>query len=221
MIFSAAPKPRGTQPEKGTKMTTTPAHRTARSPRAMKIAGIASIPVALIVAGVLVGGASYSAFNATTSTPTNNWSAGTVALSDNDQGVALFTATNLAPGATGTKDITVTSTGSLASTVKLYGTNASTTNGLSSYIDLTITEGTGSGASFTPLASGSNVYTGTLAAFASTDTSYANGITAWAPAGGGTDARTFRINYTLEGATPNTAQAGTTALGFTWEAQNN
>jgi len=190
--------------------------------RAMRIAGIASIPAALIVAGVLVGGASYSAFSATTSTPTNNWSAGTVALSDDDQGVALFNAANLTPGATGTKDITVTSSGSLASTVKLYGTQAATTKGLSSYIDVTITEGTGTGASFTPLAAGSNVYTGTLADFASARTDYANGITAWTPTGGSTsDARTFEIKYTLDAATPNTAQGGTAALGFTWEAQNN
>lgn len=190
--------------------------------RAMRIAGIAAIPAALVVAGVLVGGASYSAFSATTSTPTNNWSAGTVALSNDGQGVALFTASNLQPGSTATKDITVTSTGSLASTVKLYGTQAATTNALSSYVDLTITEGTGTGTSFTPLASGSTVYTGTVADFGSARTNFSNGITAWTPAGGSTsDARTFRISYTLDAATPNTAQGGTAALGFTWEAQNN
>lgn len=193
-----------------------------RNSRAMKIAGIASIPAALVVAGVLVGGASYSAFSATTSTATNNWSAGTVALSNDSQGVALFTASNLAPGSTGTKDITVTSSGTLASTVKLYGTQAATTNALSSYVDLTVTEGTGTGTSFTPLASGANIYTGTLADFGSNRTDFANGVTAWAPAGGSPAvARTFQITYTLDAATPNTAQGGTAALGFTWEEQNN
>jgi hypothetical protein len=187
----------------------------------MRIAGFAAIPAALVAAGLLVGGASYSAFSATTSTPTNNWTSGTVALTDDDQNVALFSATNLKPGATGTKDITVTSTGSLASTVKLYGTQAATTNGLSSYIDITVVEGTGTGSAFAPLASGSNLYTGTLADFAAARTDYANGITAWTPSGSASEARTFRISYTLEAATPNTAQGGTASLGFAWEAQNN
>jgi hypothetical protein len=189
--------------------------------RSVRIAGFAAIPAALVIAGAVIGGASYSAFNATATTPTSNWNAGTVALASDSQNTALFTASGLKPGSTGTKDITVTSTGSLASTVKLYGTNAATTNGLSSYIDLTIVEGTGTGASFSPLPSGSNIYTGTLANFASSDTYFSNGLTAWAPTGSATEARTFRIGYTLESGTPNSAQGGSAALGFTWEAQNN
>lgn len=191
---------------------------TTRS-RAFRIAGFASIPAALVLAGAVVGGASYSAFSATTSTPTNNWSAGTVSL-NNDQSSALFNATGLKPGSTDTKYITVTSTGSLASTVKLYGTNAATTNALSSYIDITITEGTGTATNFTPN-SGSPLYTGTLANFASTETNFSNGLTAWQPAGGAAESRVFKITYGLESTTPNSAQGGTAALAFTWEAQNN
>lgn len=192
-----------------------------RHSRAIRITGFAAVPAALIVAGIAVGGASYSAFSATTSNPTNNWSAGTVALSDDDQNTALFTASNLKPGSTDTKDIVVTSTGSLASTVKLYGTAAATTNGLSSYVDLTITEGTGTGASFAPLSTGSSVYTGTLADFGTTRTNFANGLTTWTTTGAASESRTFRIAYTIDAGTPNTAQGGTAALGFTWEAQNN
>jgi hypothetical protein len=188
-----------------------------RAPRSIRIAGFVAIPAALVVAGAVVGGASYSAFSATTVNPTNNWSAGTVALSDNDQNTALFSASNLAPGATATKDITVTSTGSLASVVKLYSTDAATTKDLAKYVDLTIAEGTGTGASFT----GSNVYTGTLADFGAAHTDYANAVTGWTTAAGGSaDARTFEISYTLDAQVPNTAQGGTAALGFTWEAQN-
>ena len=103
----------------------------------------AAIPMAVLASGGMVWQSSYSAFSATTASPTNNWSAGTVALSDDDSNTAMFTATNLKPGATGTKCIAVTSTGSLASTVKLYGTAYATTNALAANINLKVEEGTG------------------------------------------------------------------------------
>ena len=174
--------------------------------------------------GAIVWQASYSAFSATTSNSANNWSAGTVALSNDAANTAMFTAANLKPGSTGTKCIAVTSTGSLPSAVKLYGVNPSTTNALSSSIDLTITQGTSGGSAgctgFTPLASGSSVYSGTLAGFASAATNYATGLGSWAPTGSGSETRVYQISYTLDAATPNTAQGGTASIGFTWEAQN-
>ena len=198
--------------------------RTVRTARTARIATWAAIPAALALSGALVAHSSYAAFSATTVNPTNNWAAGTVALSDDDSNTAAFTVTNLAPGATGTKVIAVTSNGSLASSVKLYGTNAATTNGLSSYINLVITQGTGgsfsSGTGFTPLASGSAVYSGSLANFASTATNYATGLGTWTPTGSAAETRTFQIKYTVDAATPNTAQGGTAAVGLTWEAQN-
>jgi hypothetical protein len=82
--------------------------------RKQLIAG-AAVPLAVVASGAMVWQSSYSAFSATTASPTNNWSAGTVALSDDDSNTAMFTASNLKPGATGVKCIAVTSTGSLAS----------------------------------------------------------------------------------------------------------
>jgi hypothetical protein len=125
---------------------------------------------------------------------------------------------------TGTKCIVVTSSGTLASTVKLYQTGYATTNALGTYLNMVIDEGTGgtfstSGpTSCTGFSLGSNIYTGTLAAFAA-KTSFANGVGTWAPAAG-TVTKTYRIAYTLDTATPNTSQGGTASLGFTWEAQN-
>ncbi len=192
--------------------------------RAARVAKWVAIPAALLLSGAVVAQSSYSAFSATTSNPTNNWAAGTVAIGDDDSNTAAFTASNLKPGSTGTRVIAVTSTGSLASTVKLYGTNAATTNGLSSYINLVITQGTGgsfaSGVGFTPLLTGSNVYTGTLAGFGSANTNFATGLGSWAPTGTASETRTFQIQYTVDAAAPNTTQAGTAAIGFTWEAQN-
>ena len=179
----------------------------------------------LAVSGGLVWQASYSAFSATTSNPTNNWASGTVALSDDDSNTALFTASALKPGSTGTKCIAVTSSGTLASTVKLYGTGAATTNGLSTYVNLTITQGTGGTfanacSGFTPLGTGSSVFSGTLAGFATTATAFASGLGTWAPTGTAPETRVFQFVYTLDAAAPNSAQGGTAALGFTWEAQN-
>jgi hypothetical protein len=109
--------------------------------------------------------------------------------------------------------------------VRLYGTGATTTNALSSHITVTITQGTGGSfaggcGGFTPLASGSAVYTGSLADFGTTATSYATGLGTWAPTGSAPETRVFRFVYTLDAGAPNTTQGGTAALGFTWEAQN-
>ncbi len=183
-----------------------------------------AIPVALLISGVIVGQASYSAFTSTTSNPTNNWSAGTVSLSDDDSNTAMFTATGLKPGVTGTKCIAVTSSGTLASEVKLYGTSSSTTDALSTYIDLAIVQGTGGSSAsctgFTALSSGSSLYSGTLANFGTTATNYANGLGTWTPSGTVPETRTFEFTYTVDPATPNTSQGGTAAVGFTWEDQN-
>lgn len=183
------------------------------------------VPVSILVSGLLVWQASYAAFSSTTTNPTSNWTAGTVALSDDDSVTALFTAASLKPGSTGTKCIVVTSAGTLASAVKLYGTTYSTTNALGSYVNLVIDEGAGgtfasSGpTSCTGFTSASNDFTGTLAAFAAGNTNFASGVSAWAPSGSGSESKTFRIAYTIDAATPNTAQGGTAAMGFTWEAQ--
>ncbi len=198
---------------------------TARRRRAGRIANWLALPVAILLSGATIGTASYAAFSATTATPTNNWATGTVALSDDDSATALFTATNLAPGSTDTRCIAVTSTGSLASVVRLYGTGAATTNALSSHITLTITQGTGGTfaggcAGFTPLVSGSSVYTGSLANFGTTATNYATGLGTWDPTGSASETRVFQFVYTVDAGAPNTTQGGTAALGFTWEAQN-
>ena len=183
-----------------------------------------AVPAALLVSGLIVGQASYSAFTATTSNPTSNWTAGTVSLTDDDSNTAMFTATGLRPGSTGTKCIAVTSSGSVPSAVKLYGTSYTTTSAFGSYVDLTVVQGTGGSTTsctgFTPLGTGSSVYTGTLAAFAAAATNYATGLGTWTPTGSGSETRTFQFTYTIDAATPNTSQGGTAAIGFTWEAQN-
>ena len=178
----------------------------------------------LVEAGLVVSQASYSAYSATTVNPTNNWATGTVALTDDDTNTAAFTAANLKPGSTGTRCIAVTSTGSLASTVKLYATTPATTKNLAAHIDLTIVQGTGGAfgdcAGFTALPAGSELFAGTLDQLGTTATGYASGLGDWAPTGKADETRTYQVTYTVNAEAPDTTQGGTAALGLTFEAQN-
>ncbi|MDQ6642585.1 MAG: CalY family protein [Actinomycetota bacterium] len=189
-----------------------------------RLAVAAAIPVAVVVSGALVWQSTYSAFSATTQNPTNNWASGTVALSDDDSNTAMFAAANLKPGQTGQKCIAVTSTGTLPAAVKLYGTSYAQTKALGANLNLTVEEGTGATFSsctgFTPIASGSMIYTGTLDGFGTTKTNYASGAGVWTPTGSASETRVYRITYTLSNTTPDTSQGGTAQVGFTWESQN-
>ena len=195
------------------------------SRRVVRLLGLATIPVAVVGSGLLVIGSSYSVFSATTSNPSSSWSTGSLHLTDDDSNAAMFNAADLKPGSTGTKCIAVTEDGSLPSTVKLFGTDYSTTKELGTYIDLTITAGTGGSFSscdgFTPLATDSAVYSGTLADFAASSSGYSSGVPstgAWQP-GSGTQTRVYRITYRISSGAPNTSQSGNAAIGFTWEAE--
>jgi hypothetical protein len=190
-----------------------------------RVAAAASIPIAMVASGAMVWHASYSAFSATTSNPTSNWAAGSVALTDDDSNTAMFTlgtAGNLKPGSTGSKCIVVTSNGTLPSAVKLYGTSPATTNQLSTYLTITVDEGTGGSFSggcgaFT---STQQIYNGTLANFGATKTNYSSGVGSWQPTGTAGETKVYKFTYTLSSTTPDTSQGGTASIGFTWEAQN-
>ena len=192
------------------------------TPRAARLAAWIAIPAALVASGVVVSTASYSAFTATTVNPTSNWTAGSVALTDDDNNTALFNATGLKPGSTGANCITVTSTGSLPSTVKLYGTNASATKALDANMTLVVEQGTGGGfgscTGFTPATTSGTLYSGLLSNF--TAANFASGLGTWAPTGTASESRVYRFTYTVSSTAPNSVQGGTAALGFTWEAQN-
>jgi hypothetical protein len=192
--------------------------------RTARIAAWSAAPLALVASAALVATASHSAFTSQTSNPTSNWASGTVNLTDDDSDTALFNVTNMKPGATGSKCIAVTSTGTLPSTVKLFGTNPATTNGLANNVSLTVTQGTGgsfgSCTGFAALGTGAQVYSGTLANFGTTATGFATGLGTWAPTGAATETRVFKVEYTFSSAAPNSTQGGTASIGLTWEAQN-
>lgn len=187
--------------------------------RARRLALVVSGTGALAVAAGLVWQSAYAAFTDSTPTYTTTWSTGTVALADDDAGAVMFSATGLRPGATQTRCITVTSSGSAPSVVRLYGTGKSSTRSLPSYLNITVAAGAGgSAASCAGFVPAATVYRGTLAAFPAT---YATGVGSWTTAGSPpAETTTYQITYGLSATAPTSAQGGTAQVAFTWEAQN-
>jgi hypothetical protein len=95
---------------------------------------------ALVLLVPAAGTATYAAYTATTQNDGNRLEAGSVKLSDNGDGSSLVSLSNAVPGDTTAACIKVTFDGSLASTVRLYGTT--TGSGLDQYLDLKVTRGT-------------------------------------------------------------------------------
>ncbi len=182
-------------------------------------------PAAFLVASALVWQTSNAAFTATTSNPSNSWSTGRVQLTDDDggttpsTGTALFTVSGLKPGDTGERCIVVTSQSTLTTGVRLYTSGVSSTNSLGDHLDLVVQSG--SGGSFAGgcggFAPSATEYTGTLTGLG-TRSGYPTGVGSWSPTAPG-QTRTYRFAYTLNTATPNTAQSSSAQATFVWEAQ--
>lgn len=199
----------------------------------IRIAGAAAGVV--LVSGMVLQ-VSSAAFTGETSNSNNSWAAGTVSLTDDDNGQALYASqADIVPGYTQTRCIEVSYTGSVATTkLDLYAAVTSTgspvsDNGLSDDLDVTVSLG--------PVASkcnladdgfvdaltgvvpqtGSSMYDGTLAAF---NTAGAPRTTGWTPDGAAdTDLmRPFLFTITLGTDTGNDAQGDSATADFTWSA---
>jgi len=170
----------------------------------------------------VAGIGTFSAFSATTSNTGNTFDSGTVAISDNDAGAAMYNVANAKPGDGAQSCIQVTYTGSLPAAVHLY---ASAVGAIGQYVNLTIEKGTGMGPfpSCTGFsAQGGPIYSGTLGNFASSSTDFASGVSTNPGAASNwvqNDALVYRFTLTLQ---DNPAAVGLTsgAHSFTWEAQN-
>ena len=181
------------------------------------------------VAGSIIASAVFSAFSATTSNPGNQFQAGTVSISDNDAGAAMYNILAAAPGSTTSKCIKVTFDGTLPSAVKLY--TAAGITGLpasSQYIDLTITPGTQASPTFpnctgfTPDAGGA-VYTGTIQDWRTNHNAWSNGLAVNNPSASSTwnqnDAVVYKFDVSVQNV-PAAQGADSGVHDFTWESQN-
>jgi hypothetical protein len=167
----------------------------------------------------------FGFFTATTQNAGNEISTGTVALSDNDAGTALFNVTGAKPGDSWTRCIKVSYNGSLPADVHLYLANV--TGPLSQHLNLTITQGTQPASTFpsctgfTPDARGV-IFTGPAATTAAGSWDFGlpvapAGETQWHPG----DTLVFKLDLALDPATPDTSQGSTTgSQTIVWEARS-
>jgi len=179
----------------------------------------AAVPVALLLSGLQVWQSSYAAFT-TQANGTATWTAGTVTITDDAPGSTLFTATDILPGDSGNRCVTVTFAGSADSDVRLYATAS---GALGTDLQLTVEQGTLAGADcsndFTA-DSGAPVSSGTLSAFATAAFDYASGYGVWTPAALSGATKVYRLTWTLDPATPTSSQGASASATFTWESRN-
>jgi hypothetical protein len=190
--------------------------------------------VGLVALGVWLPNGVLAQFSATTSA-TTSFQSGTVVLGGNDAGVAMFSTSGMSPGATVTKCIAVTYTGTAPALVRLYASGGS---GLGAYLTMTLTRGTslpdppsyGTGdgcgtftADPTTYAGANGVmYAGTLSGYASAYPGYATGLLD--PAAGAPQTWTngtrhvYRVDLTLS--SDPAAQGLSVTPTFAWEARN-
>lgn len=180
------------------------------------------------VAATAIAAATWSSFSKTSANPSNSFSAGTVAVGDNDAGSSVLSLSSVRPGGTSSGCIRVAYSGTLPSAIHLYG---STTGSLAQYLTLTITRGAETAPSFPScstftadstnyIGSGAGVvYAGTLSNFSSTKTSYATGLVDPSTSAAG-DSHSFKFTLTLPAGAAAAAQGLSSTAAFTWEAQN-
>lgn len=202
------------------------------SSRTVRLLKWTAVPAALVLSGLAVSQASYSAFSATTTTPANTWTSGQLQLADSQGGSAAFSVSNIKPDDSGSKCITVTAAKVTPNTtVKLYSANfVKGAKSLGDKINVTVTAGSfpqaapagGACTGFTPATQGASVLASTpLTTFNTTANSYATGKDSWAPAAG--DTRVYRIDWAFPTSGSTTAdnayQGDTAKIDFVWEAQ--
>lgn len=174
--------------------------------------------VAVVGSALVVWQSAYATFADSAAPVAATATTGTLTLGDDDAGGTLFAASDLKPGDSGTRCIRVTANGTAPATVRLYGTGRSNSAGLAEAMTLTVRMGTGGSASTCAgFTSGATVYTGTLAGFGAEG--FAAGLGSWNAPGKVAAYRTYQLAWTLPSGAPLSAEGGSTALTFVWEAQ--
>lgn len=197
------------------------------SRRARKIGTVIATPVAVLAASALIWQSSYAAFSGTTRNSGNNWSTGSVALTDDDAGSARFQAAGMVPGDTDTKCITVTANATVPGVVKGYTVNPVVSpSGLQDHILISMKYGAGGGfGSCAGFVEGGVIFPATSLTSLSAYNSYANGPGSWIVAAG-TQSRTYQITWKFDttGMTQtqlDNLQGSQTGIDLQWELQSN
>lgn len=177
---------------------------------------LSAIAAAMLMVTVLVVTHSDAAFSDTTVNTPNSFTTGSVIITDDDTGSALFTASAVTPGVPVVECLTLTYSGSLVpADIRMYATS---TGVLAPFLDATIDIGTGGGygncAGFT---FGSNIYTGTLTNFSGTHTNWASGLATFTAAANPTS---VTLRFSVDVQNNPAAQSQTASADFIFEAQD-
>ena len=181
------------------------------------------IALLAVAAVATTAGVTYAAFTAVVSNAGNAVSSATVEIADNDGGSAMLALSNATPGSSDTSCIRVNYTGSLSSTVRLYGT---VTGSLAPHLILTVTRGTDSAPSFDScsnftadatdhIGAGPGViWTGLLSTFPSTWAAGAVDPSTWTTS----DAHSYK--FVISPVDREAAEGLSSTLAPSWEASN-
>jgi hypothetical protein len=184
--------------------TPIPAGDTRR--RSFAIVGAAAL-TALGLVTFMISSVTSAAWVDTTENTGNSWATGTVSLTDNDAGVAMFAVTDMVPGQVVENSITVTNDSSVPLDVRLYGENLVNDDLLAQHLNLKI--GTTAGAG--------DIYDGTLLGFSGTHAAFSTGTAVIDLAAAGT--QTYHFWVELDSATPTEFQGTSAGIDFVWEGQ--
>ncbi|MES2170454.1 MAG: hypothetical protein V4479_06995 [Actinomycetota bacterium] len=198
----------------------------APSSRTRKIAAFTVGPAAILVAGLLVWQGSVAAFTAQTANVGNNWSTGSVTLSNDSAGVAAFQVQNVTPGQTGTRCLKVTSTSTVPGTVKTYIARLGA-QGLENNILVSTQIGTGgSFADCTGFVSTAGLPSVSLSTAAVTYSNYSTGVLPWSTTGTAGESMTYKVTWIfdttgLSQSAIDALQGKSVSVDVVWELQSN
>lgn len=182
----------------------------------IELTRVMAVAVALLMLTILIVTRSQAAFSDTTVNPSNSFATGSVTITDDDSGTALYTLTDMSPANPVVDCIEVTYSGTLTpADVRIYGTSS---GALAPFLDTTIEIGTGGSfgdcTGFTPT---STLFNNTLDNYSTTHTNWATGLAAFTAASNPT-VRVFR--FTVDVQNNPAAQGLSGNADFTWEAQD-
>jgi hypothetical protein len=180
------------------------------------------------VIGLVAGLGTYPAFSSSATNPGDSFSAGTVTISDNDAGGTMMSLSGAVPGDSDSGCIRVLYSGSLSSTVRLYG---SISGALAPYLTLTVTRGADPAPSF-PSCSGFTpdptdyigagpgvIYSGSLTSFpGSAATGIEDPVAASPETWTTSEDHVYRLHVVL--VNDPAARNKSASASFTWQSRN-
>lgn len=172
------------------------------------------LALGIATSGVVAG--SFAAWTTQTTNAGNQVKAGTLTMTNSKNAAAVFTATNVKPGDTGSNTVVITNTGSVPMRA-LLTQDLVTTSGIEASLGLKIHDTTRNWcywpvqqAGACPAAYGDFDADGAIAALPIASTS---GAATW-PTG---EAHTFSISWTLAATSPNSDQGKTGSFRLIWD----